>query len=384
MSTATVDTIVRERYSAAAQAPEAALCCPVEYDSSLLKMIPDEIIDKDYGCGDPSRHVAAGDVVVDLGSGGGKSCYIAAQVVGAEGRVIGVDMNDDMLALARKYQPEMVARLGYDNVEFRKGRIQDLQVDRDLVDQWLRQNPVGDETSLRELEQFTEALAQEAPLIADDSVDVVISNCVLNLVRDDQKPELFREIFRVLRRGGRVAISDIVADEQVPMHLKKDPTLWSGCVSGAMQEEAFLRAFEAAGFYGIAMAKRDQQPWQTVDGIEFRSVTVVAYKGKEGECWDHNEALIYTGPFKSVSDDDGHTFVRGQRVAVCRKTYGIFSRAPYANYFEQVEPLTPVDEPVPFPCDVPNLLRHPKQTKGQDYDATVEASGECCEPGQCC
>ena len=370
--TTSVEAAVRERYSEAAKASEAALCCPIEYDQQYLEIIPDEIIEKDYGCGDPSRHVGCGETVLDLGSGGGKSCYISSQIVGAEGKVIGVDMNDEMLALARKYQPEIVAALGYDNVEFKKGRIQDLSLDRDLLDAWLRQNPVTDERSLRRLEEAVTRLRREQPLVADDSVNVVISNCVLNLVSDEEKAALFHEVFRVLRRGGRAAISDIVADEPVPQALKDDPELWSGCVSGAMQEEEFLKAFEAAGFYGIEMTKRDEEPWRVVEGIEFRAVTIVAYKGKEGECWDHNEAIIYRGPFERVADDDGHTFVRGQRAAVCRKTMEIVSRAPYADHFELVRPLDPVASPSPFSCNGGVLRRDPRQTKGEDYGLTTE------------
>jgi arsenite methyltransferase len=382
MSVGIVEDAVRQRYSAAAEASEAALCCPVEYDPRYLEMIPDEIIEKDYGCGDPSQHLRPGDTVLDLGSGGGKICYIATQVVGAEGRVIGVDMNDDMLELARRYQGHMAAELGYANVEFHKAKIQDLALDRDHLDQWLRQHPVEDETSLRVLEDHMAEQRLSAPLIADESIDVVVSNCVLNLVSDDDKRQLFREIHRVLKRGGRVAISDIVADESVPVHLKNDPMLWSGCVSGAMQEMEFIEAFEAAGFYGIEIAKRDAEPWQTVEGIEFRSVTVVAYKGKEGECWDHGEALIYKGPFKEVADDDGHRFRRGQRVAVCRKIYDIFSRPPYDQYFDQIEPLEAIADPPPFPCTGETFLRDPRQTKGQDYDLTTEVNS--CLPGECC
>ena len=383
MSSPTVEDIVRDRYSAAADAPEAALCCPVEYDPRYLQAIPDEIIEKDYGCGDPSRFLRPGDTVLDLGSGAGKICYIAAQVVGEAGRVIGVDMNDDMLALARSYQDQVSATLGYDNVDFRKGRIQDLTLDRQALNSWLADSPVTDDDALRRMESHIEQLRREAPLIPDGSVDVVVSNCVLNLVSDADKRQLFAETYRVLRRGGRIAISDIVADEAVPVSLKEDPELWSGCVSGAMEELEFLKAFEEAGFYGLEIAKRDDQPWRTVDGIEFRSVTVVGYKGKEGECWDHHEALVYRGPFKEVVDDDGHKFRRGQRVAVCRKTFDIFSREPYAASFERVEPLTAVTQPRPFPCTGGMLVRDSRQTKGEDYAATTSGA-DCCEPGQCC
>lgn len=393
MSTAPPDiaeSSTRQRYSAAAAAPEAALCCPIDYDPRYLEMIPDEIIDKDYGCGDPSAFARPGDTVLDLGSGGGKICYIAAQIVGEAGRVIGVDMNDDMLALARRHQDAVSAAMGYDNVEFRKGRIQDLGLDRDRLDAWLTQNPVTDEASLQALEAETERLRHEEPLVADGSVDLVLSNCVLNLVADQQKRQLFGEIFRVLRRGGRAAISDIVADEPVPAHMKADPELWSGCLSGAMEEAEFLQAFVDAGFYGVQIARRDAEPWRTVEGIEFRAVTVTAWKGKQGACWDHNEAVIYKGPFREVVDDDGHLYRRGERTAVCRKTFDILSREPYADFFAPVSPREPVTDPVPFDggpvpataaTDPRAGRRHPRETKGHDYDATTEAA---CGPGDCC
>ncbi len=118
-----VERAVKERYSQAAGAREEELCCPVSYDPKYLSVIPEEIRERDYGCGDPSAFVRAGDVVLDLGSGGGKICYIAAQIVGREGRVIGVDANEEMLALANEYRHSIGEQIGYHNVEFRKGRI---------------------------------------------------------------------------------------------------------------------------------------------------------------------------------------------------------------------------------------------------------------------
>ncbi|MCB0220507.1 MAG: methyltransferase, partial [Chrysiogenetes bacterium] len=219
-------------------------------------------------------------------------------------------------------------------------------------------------------------------------------NCVLNLVREDHKRQMFAEMHRVLKRGGRVAISDIVSDEIVPEHLRADPDLWSGCISGAFQEREFVRAFEEAGFYGISIAKRDQQPWQTVEGIEFRSVTVIAYKGKEGECLEANQAVIYNGPFREVSDDDGHRYVRGELVAVCEKTFNILTHDPYGGYFTAIEPREPVTEKekAPFLCKG-YVLRDPRQLKGADYKLTTENAGACCAPsgdsgggseGSCC
>ena len=128
MSTAS-ETAVRERYTAAAQTKEDALCCAVDYDAKYLDAIPKEVIERDYGCGDPSKHIQINETVLDLGSGTGKICFIAAQIVGPKGKVIGVDMTDDMLALARRNAPAVTKYIGYNNVEFRKGRIQDLALD---------------------------------------------------------------------------------------------------------------------------------------------------------------------------------------------------------------------------------------------------------------
>jgi SAM-dependent methyltransferase len=219
---------VRERYAAAARVREAALCCPVDYDARHLEAIPAEVIERDYGCGDPSRFVRPGDAVLDLGSGSGKICFIAAQIAGKEGRVIGVDVNPEMLALARRTAPEVARNVGYANVEFRRGRIQDLALDLDALDGWLARHPVTTSDGLAALEAEQERLRSERPLVADASVDVVVSNCVLNLVREGDKRGLLREIFRVLRTGGRVALSDIVSDEPVPQRLKDDPQLKRG------------------------------------------------------------------------------------------------------------------------------------------------------------
>ncbi|MGB8165963.1 MAG: methyltransferase domain-containing protein [Chthoniobacteraceae bacterium] len=379
------ESAVRDRYARAAGKSEAALCCPVEYDAQYLKVIPTEVIEKDYGCGDPSRWLKPGETVLDLGSGTGKICFIAAQVVGAEGRVIGVDMTDAMLEVARRNAPVVAERIGFSNVEFRKGRIQDLALDLDALDAELRARPVAGANAFLEAEALTQRLRHERPLVADDSVDVVVSNCVLNLVEPGAKPELFREIFRVLRLGGRAVISDIVSDEDVPAHLQRDPELWSGCISGALTEEGFLRAFADAGFHGIEILKFDETPWQTVEGIEFRSITVQAFKGKEGPCMDRQQAVIYKGPFKEVLDDDGHRLIRGRRMAVCEKTFRLYGQPPYRDEFIFVEPTTAVPSEAAQPMDCrSDARRDPRETKGADYKATTEASAVCCEPGQCC
>ncbi len=385
-STIDVERAVAARYSEAAQARESALCCPVAYDPQYLAVIPDEIKERDYGCGDPSAFVRAGDVVLDLGSGSGKICYIAAQIVGASGRVIGVDANEEMLALANKYRQEIGDRLGYHNVEFRQGRIQDLRLDLAAVNRQLARAPITSAAALARFESDCAQRRAACPLVADEAVDVVLSNCVLNLVRPADKEQLFAEIFRVVRRGGRVAISDIVSDEDVPAELQADAELWSGCLAGAYREDAFLAAFDRAGFYGMEIVKRDARPWRTVQGIEFRSVTVVAHKGKQGPCWERKQAVIYRGPWRKVVDDDGHVLERGQRMAVCDKTFQIYNRAPYIDDIVPVEPLTAIPLAAATQFDGQRAsVRHPRETKGLSYEVTESSDAACGEPGgDCC
>lgn len=275
-----IEQVVLERYQEGAEQVQPSLCCATDYDPSYLKIIPQEILDKDYGCGDPSRHVNAGETVLDLGSGAGKICYILSQKVGPEGSVIGVDFNDKMLALARKYQDEISQEIGYQNLKFVKGKIQDLALDLQQVQQWLSEHPIQDLEGLFQFEQQCDRIRREQPLIADNSIDVVVSNCVLNLVHPRNKQQLFQELFRVLKPGGRAVISDIVSDQYPTAAILNDPELWSGCIAGAFQEDEFPKRFEQVGFQDIEILSRQAEPWQVVEGIEFRSLTLRAYKGR--------------------------------------------------------------------------------------------------------
>ena len=374
-----------DRYAAASRQVEPALCCPVQYAGEYLKVVPQEIIDKDYGCGDPSAWVHEGDTVLDLGSGAGKLCYIMSQVVGPQGHVIGVDCNTEMLALSRRYRDEVAGKIGYRNVEFRYGMIQDLQLDLDLLNTRLAEKPVQSSSDWIAGRRLEEQLRRERPLIADNTIDCVVSNCVLNLVRQKDRHQLFAEIFRVLKRGGRAVISDIVSDETVPDHMQQDGHLWSGCLSGAFREDQFPEVFADAGFHGITIAKRQAEPWQTIEGIEFRSITVIAWKGKDGPCLERNQAVVYRGPFRRVEDDDGHMFVRGQRMAVCDKLTRLIQLPPYVGMFETIEPHQeiPLDAAQLFDCRRLKI-RDPKETKGLHYDATITVAGSCCEGNEPC
>ncbi|GIW92184.1 MAG: methyltransferase [Pirellulaceae bacterium] len=362
---------VFERYAAAAQNREEALCCPTQYDPKLLEVIPDEVLQKDYGCGNPTGYVQPGETVVDLGSGAGKLCFIAAQLVGPAGHVIGIDANPHMLAVARRNAPIVAERLGYANVTFRCGLIQNLRLDLELLEERLSRQPIRNSSDYLRLRQWEEELAAQQPLLADASVDCVLSNCVLNLVRHSDRPQLFAEIFRVLRPGGRVAISDIVSDRNVPPSLQADPQLWSGCISGAFREDRFLDAFTNAGFVGAYIAQRQSEPWKIVDGIAFRSVTIVAHKptATRGQ---RAATVIYRGPFRAVEDDLGQRFERGRPADVDTQTWELIQRSMCREMFSCNEPAT--------------NGTFPKAQVGQGPAADpLEKKPSCCRPdGSCC
>jgi arsenite methyltransferase len=232
-----IRTVVRERYGSIAEkaaAGEQADCCsPTQSESSccgpaedqatfsmVSKLyedpdaaeLPAEVTDMSLGCGDPITLAALqpGQTVLDLGSGGGIDCFLAAKKVGPTGKVIGVDMTASMIERARANK----AKLGADNVEFRLGEIEHLPV-------------------------------------ADDTVDVIISNCVINLSPD--KPQVFREAFRALKPGGKLAVSDIVTDGPLPDIVKNNLSAWAGCVAGALDVKDYIGAIEAAGFTDVEL-----------------------------------------------------------------------------------------------------------------------------------
>lgn len=376
------DTVI-DRYSKGAKAVQESLCCPVDYDTELLKILPKEIIDKDYGCGDPSRYVREGDVVLDLGSGGGKICYMAAQIVGASGRVMGIDMNDDMLALAKKYQVDMADKLGGERVNFYKGHIQDLALDLHALEGCLLEHPVKGLDSLEALERWKQNQISNAPMIANDSVDVVVSNCVLNLVQESEREKMIAEIYRVLKPGGRVAIADIVADEVVDQAMKTDPELWSGCISGAFHEKVFLDTFEQNGFVGVAYDKWSEEPWQTVANVEFRSVTLIAHKPLAISADDVGQAAFYKGPYQAVtitSNNQQLSFPRGERMIVDECTAEMMAQGFFGDDFIVIHPVE--KKPAASMCCMVGKMRAAAETKGGRQSALTGAPGG--SPGSCC
>lgn len=287
--------VVQQFYGNAAETPQAALCCPVSYDPLDTAHIPAAVLERFYGCGSPvtMADLKEGECVVDLGSGGGIDCFIAARRVGATGKVIGVDMTDQMLAVANQNLPLVTKNLGYENVEFRKGFLEAMPVD-------------------------------------DRSVDLVTSNCVINLSPD--KKAVFAQMWRVLKTHGRAIVSDIVSEQMVPTSMKVNPRLWGECISGALQEQEFVDLMRQAGFHGLTVLKKVF--WKEEMGHKFFSVTVRGFKfEKTAGCVFIGQKAVYRGPFEAVVDEEGHMFPRNQEVEVCTDTAAKLANGSYAGMF---------------------------------------------------
>ena len=190
-----------------------------------------------------SASIKAGETLVDLGAGGGIDCFIAAKKLGKKGNVIGIDLTEEMVEKARESAKKVGDALGYHNVEFRAGNIMELPVD-------------------------------------DNSVDLVISNCVINLTED--KTKVMDEIYRILKPGGRFIISDIVSDKPVPGYLKRDKEMWNACLSGALTDKRFKEAAESAGFPDVTI-KRNYL-YKKVEFIQFYSITLKGSKPAKASC----------------------------------------------------------------------------------------------------
>lgn len=289
-------------------------CCLAEamppYLREALQKIHPEVKEKFYGCGSPIPQVLQGKTVLDLGCGTGRDCYLLSQLVGSEGRVIGVDMTKEQLEVGQKHLDYHMKEFGFSkpNVEFHQGFIEDLE-------------SIG---------------------IQNNSVDVVVSNCVINL--SPEKERVFSEIFSVLKPGGELYFSDVFADRRIPDSLREDSVLVGECLGGALYIEDFRRLLEKIGCPDYRIVSQtpltldDPEVQSKVGSIQFYSITVRAFKLElEDRCENYGHVAYYKGsiaesPHEFVLDNH-HVFEMDLPFPVCGNTACILTQTRYGEHF---------------------------------------------------
>ncbi|TAN37289.1 MAG: methyltransferase domain-containing protein [Verrucomicrobia bacterium] len=309
---------VRDYYGKVLKTKEdlkTSACCSADsqprYIREIMGQLDDEILSRFYGCGSPIPPALAGCTVLDLGCGTGRDVFILSKLVGEKGRVIGVDMTDEQLEVANRHRDSMAKKFGFakSNVVFKKGYIEELDT-------------LG---------------------IADESIDVVVSNCVVNLSFNKQK--LLSEIFRVLKPGGELYFSDVFTSRRIPAELKDDPVLIGECIAGAFYTEDFRRAMAAAGCPDVRIvssreiAIHDPDVKNKIGMTRLYSQTVRAFKlaSLEDRCEDFGQHATYLGTISEeplcFSLDDHHCLEKGRPMLVCGNTAAMLGETRFAKHF---------------------------------------------------
>lgn len=296
---------------------QTSACCSAEAlppkVRAIVSMLHREVNDRFYGCGSPFPPALEGRTVLDLGCGAGRDVYLLSNLVGEEGRVIGVDMTEEQLEVARRHQDFHRAKFNYkeSNVQFLKGYIEDL----------------------------------ETAGVRSNSIDLVVSNCVTNLSPD--KMRVFSEIFRVLKPGGELYFSDVFADRRIPQSLTEDPLLLGECLGGALYKEDFRRLLHQLGCMDFRVISsspisiNNPEIEKKIGMVRFTSVTFRAFKlDLEDRCEDFGQVAYYKGTIAdhphSFVLDDHHKFYTNKPMLVCGNTADMISKTVYGKHFEVV------------------------------------------------
>lgn len=289
-------------------------CCSTEAMSDEVKealsLIHPEVLERFYGCGSPIPPLVSGLTVLDLGCGTGRDTFILSRLVGQKGRVIGVDMTDEQIGVAKKHLAYHTERFGYSepNVEFKHGHIEDLAYSG----------------------------------IEDQSIDIVVSNCVINLSPD--KKAVFREIMRVLKPGGELYFSDIFSDRRIPEELAIDPVLRGECLGGALYIQDFRRLLQKLGYpdyrivSGRPLAIGNKELENKIGGIRFYSYTIRVFKVElEDRCEDYGQVAYYSGTIPGhrhgFALDDHHYFETRKPHPVCSNTAEMLLKTRFRDHF---------------------------------------------------
>lgn len=325
-----------------------------------------------------AKAAQSGRAVVVLGGGSGELGQALARQWGPGGSVLLVEEDGERL----KRGTESLRPLAGEGWSFIEGPVDDLRTHPAELAERLTQAPATDLASYRRLQEALERQRQERPLVPDASRDTVLIDGLAGPLTAARLRSMAQESFRVLHRGGSLIVCGLLLDEPLP-----SPA--DGALQGLPLEKEAADLLTDAGFHGIAYLWRSELPWKISGGVEARAFVLQAFKGKQGPCFDHGHAVIYKGPWREVLDDDGHRYVRGERAAVCKKTFELLNRAPYQGQFIGLRPyvLIPEEQAPLFDCNTP-AVREPAITKGTrsvlDAREKVSAAAADCSGEGCC
>jgi len=318
MTESAINESVQNYYGKVLQSSDdlkTSACCTLDsvpvHLRPLLSDLHPEVVARYYGCGTPLPPALEGATVLDMGCGAGRDCYLLSRLVGESGHVIGLDMTEEQLAIAKQHCDWHTERYGYakSNVEFKQGYMEDLS----------------------------------AAGIADNSIDLVVSNCVINLAADKEK--VLSEILRVLNPGGEIYFSDVYADRRIPEALKTDPVLLGECLGGALYWEDFRRVMQSLGCPDVRVVKQspialeDPEVEEKIGMVKFSSVTIRAFKTPlEDRCEDFGQLATYKGSIPehrhAFDLDNHHHFETAKPLRICGNTYDMLASSRYARHFD--------------------------------------------------
>jgi hypothetical protein len=348
--------------------PDSKLNLP----GNVLKAVPASFKDEnvELSLTNGLDYFSPGMKVVVLGGKNHVLSYIAARRTTPGGFVINCFTNLNHMEKLQAAFSELPDRQLPD-LQFHYTPNGDLTTRCSEIETFLKKHAVKKITDYLQLDRFITEMRNKNPLIEDNSVDIVALDGPNFDITTENLWNLAEDVYRILKKGGVFLFSLLLSDEKA-------------VEEGYLCENDLVRFSQSLKFHGLQWLGRSELPYQVKNGKEIRYHNFAAFKGKEGPCMERGQAVIYNGPWMEVKDDDGHTYPRGKRVAVCDKTFNVLLRPPYKDQFTYLRPYIdiPLEQAAPFPCAAGILFRHPKETKGIVESKPI--SQDCCAPDDDC
>jgi arsenite methyltransferase len=352
--------------------PDSKLKLPENVLNAIPASFKDEAVEPTLTHG--LDYFSPGKTAVIMGGKNHVLNYIAARNTAPGGVVINCFSNTNDLEKSQvAFNPLPKSQLA--ELQFHYTPNGDLKTRYPEVAEFLKKNSVDKIAAYLHLENYISEMRSKNPLIEDNHVDIVALDGPNFEITMQGLRDLAADVYRILKKGGIFLFSLLLSDEKA-------------VEEGYLCENDMDEFTHSLKFHGFQWLGRSDLPYRVIKGKEIRYHNFAAFKGKEGPCMERRQAVIYNGPWREIKDDDGHTYPRGKRVAVCDKTFGVLSRPPYKGQFTYLHPYIdiPLEQVKPFPCAAGIIYRDPKITKGAaESKPKDQTQSDCCDPeSDCC